>query len=136
MTAPADRHSRNPDSRIFQSGFRLALYYLECASSLYGLRTGDGARLIRTFWELRVDQSGLAFPSEHSAQHHRVWRPRTVLSGRAAQGHSAQLASAGIASIQGEGAWGSSGVVVSLMGNCQLLGTPASHSTTTALLCA
>lgn len=108
---------RNPDSRIvpeiLESGPYLSLY----ADSLYGLRTGDAARLIRKFWEVeslgrkwRFHQSTTARTAPFAGREH-------ILRWDSGNGALAQLAAEGIASIQGEAAWGHTGVVVSLMGD-------------------
>lgn len=107
----------NPDSRIVPevlgSGPLLAVH----ANSLYGLRTGDGARLIRKFWEVgavdarwRKHQSTTPVTRDFGGREHiLLWEHGTgVLS---------ELADQGIASLQGEGAWGRDGIVVSLMGD-------------------
>lgn len=108
---------RNPDSRIvpeiLESGPFLSLY----ADSLYGLRTGDAARLIRKFWEVeslgrnwRFHQSTTAKTAPFAGREH-------ILRWDSGDGALARLAAEGIASIQGEAAWGRAGVVVSLMGD-------------------
>ncbi|MCH8564626.1 BREX-1 system adenine-specific DNA-methyltransferase PglX [Nesterenkonia sp. LB17] len=108
---------RNPDSRIvpeiLESGPYLSLY----ADSLYGLRTGDAARLIRKFWEVeslggkwRFHQSTTARTTPFAGREH-------ILRWDNGDGALARLAGEGIASIQGEAAWGHAGVVVSLMGD-------------------
>jgi hypothetical protein len=109
--------NQNPDSRIvpeiLESGPYLSLY----ADSLYGLRTGDAARLIRKFWEVeslgdkwRFHQSTTAKTAPFAGREH-------ILRWDKGNGALARLAAEGIASIQGEAAWGHTGVVVSLMGD-------------------
>lgn len=107
----------NPDARIVPAALSSGPLLAELASSLYGLRTGDGARLIRTFWELervtadwRLHQSTTVRSRPFTGREH-------VLHWQRGRGVLAELASEGIASLQGEGAWGRAGVVVSLMGD-------------------
>lgn len=106
----------NPDARIVPEILASGPLLAESANSLYGLRTGDGARLIRMFWELpqvsdewRLHQGTTEQTVPFGGREH-------ILHWQAGKGALAELAKEGIASLQGEGAWGKSGVVVSLMG--------------------
>jgi hypothetical protein len=106
----------NPDARIVPEVLGAGPLLSRHAYSLYGLRTGDGARIIRQFWELdrvsngwRLHQSTTHATQDYGGREH-------VLLWEAGRGALHKLAATGIASIQGEGAWSKSGVVVSLMG--------------------
>lgn len=106
----------NPDARIVPEVLASGPLLKKYASSLYGLRTGDGARLIRYFWELpevtprwRFHQSTVQRTRPFAGREH-------ILLWDDGSGALSKLAEEGIASIQGEGAWGRLGVVVSLMG--------------------
>ncbi|OHU50417.1 hypothetical protein BKG83_22705 [Mycobacteroides chelonae] len=108
---------KNPDARIVPEILQHGPLLSAFANSLYGLRTGDAPRLIRKFWELaslgtewRLHQSTTATTSQFAGREH-------VLRWQAGNGVLARLAEEGVASIQGEAAWGQEGVVVSLMGD-------------------
>ncbi len=107
---------RNPDARIVPEVLAGGSLLSECANSLYGLRTGDGARLIRLFWELPSVTSDWRFHQGTTEQTQAFGGRGHILYWQSGSGVLAQLADEGIASLQGEGAWGRSGVVVSLMG--------------------
>jgi hypothetical protein len=107
----------NPDARIVPEVLGKGPLLSVHASSLYGLRTGDGARLIRKFWEIDVLR-------EKWRRHQSTTTTTRAFAGREhillwehGRGVLAELAEQGIASLQGEGAWGRAGVVVSLMGD-------------------
>ncbi len=107
----------NPDARIVAELLPSGPLLAEQASSLYGLRTGDGSRLIRNYWELdglgtewRLHQSTTDDSKDFSGR-------EGVLRWEHGRGALADLSASGIASLQGEGAWGHDGVAVSLMGD-------------------
>ncbi len=107
----------NPDARIVPEILGTGPLLSVHANSLYGLRTGDGARLIRKFWEVahvgepwRKHQSTTTVTRPFAGREH-------ILLWEHGDGALARLAEHGIASLQGEGAWGRAGVVVSLMGD-------------------
>lgn len=108
---------KNPDGRIVPELLPSGPMLAEKANSLYGLRTGDGARLIRKFWEIPAIGTAWRF-HQSTTVHSRMFAGREhILRWDDGQGALAQLAAEGIASLQGEAAWGHEGVVVSLMGN-------------------
>jgi hypothetical protein len=107
----------NPDARIVPHALATGPLLSEHANSLYGLRTGDGARLIRKFWELCEVPSGWRFHQSTTVGSRSFTGREHVLHWEDGRGVLAELAAEGIASLQGEGAWGRAGVVVSLMGD-------------------
>ncbi|MEJ7786848.1 MAG: DNA methyltransferase [Solirubrobacteraceae bacterium] len=107
----------NPDSRIVPELLGKGPLLAVQANSLYGLRTGDGARLIRKFWEVAsVDEQWRKHQSTTTATRNFAGREH-ILLWEQGTGVLAALADHGIASLQGEGAWGREGIVVSLMGD-------------------
>ncbi|GFM18353.1 uncharacterized protein PO1_contig-026-41 [Mycobacterium sp. PO1] len=107
----------NPDARILAVDLPSGPLMSEKASSLYGLRTGDGARLIRYFWELGSIGSEWRYHQGTTLETNHFSGRESVLFWESGDGVLAELAKAGIASLQGEGAWGKGGIVVSLMGD-------------------
>lgn len=106
----------NPDGRIVPEILATGPLLAEHANSLYGLRTGDGARLIRKFWELGTLGPEWRFHQSTTVESRMFAGREHILRWDNGQGALSELAADGIASLQGEAAWGHDGVVVSLMG--------------------
>jgi hypothetical protein len=105
---------RNPDCRIVTA--RLAEHPLleVCASAKQGIKTGDDPRYRRYFWELPLsDDSWSNFQSSVVGTRHYGGRS-SVLHWERGRG---TLAESAAARIQGQDAWGGSGVLVSQMGD-------------------
>lgn len=107
----------NPDARILAVDLPSGALMAERASSLYGLRTGDGARLIRYFWELGSIGGKWRYHQGTTLETKHFSGRESILFWEGGDGVLAELAKAGIASLQGEGAWGKRGIAVSLMGD-------------------
>ncbi|MEI8045247.1 MAG: SAM-dependent DNA methyltransferase, partial [Verrucomicrobiota bacterium] len=107
----------NPDARIVMEDVDSKNLFMAHADSRHGLRTADGFRFLRFFWELP------AFGKSWSPEQGTV--ERTIdFSGREqvvlwedGQGALREFADVGLASLQGGDAWGKQGVTVSLMGD-------------------
>ncbi len=108
---------RNPDSRIVPEVLDIGPLLSEQAKSLYGLRTSDGARLIRYFWEIAHLSRDWRFHQSTTVDSRMFSGREQVLYWQEGCGVLSRLAAKGAASLQGEGAWGRAGVVVSLMGD-------------------
>lgn len=106
----------NPDSRILLTRQATGPLLATFASSRYGLRTGDAARLIRKFWEQPTDDRWVFHQGPPDGSSPYTGR-QNVLRWENGGGPLLELAASGIASIQGGDAWNRSGVVVSLMGD-------------------
>ncbi len=105
----------NPDARVVLaarcSGELLSAY----AESRYGLRTADKERFVRYFPELPTLGSEWRFHQSSVDNTENFGGRECVLLWERGAGQLAEFASLGLASIQGEDAWGKNGVVVSLM---------------------
>jgi hypothetical protein len=106
---------KNPDARILLQAQGSGELLLASAESRYGLRTGDLERCARFWWEL--DQIGSRWrPLQGTVDTTTLYGGRErVLLWENGGGPLRELADLGIASIQGEEAWGRTGIAVSLM---------------------
>lgn len=107
---------RHPDARVVPEGVQSGQLLAAKAKSRYGLRSGDAPCLIRKFWEgpsasdvWRRHQSTVGETTEYGGRQHELRWDRS-------SGILHTLADHGIASLQGEDAWGKKGVAVSLTG--------------------
>jgi hypothetical protein len=106
----------NPDSRVVLAGAVPGELLLEIADSRHGIRTADGFRLLRAFWELPgFDSVWIPEQSTPEATQPFAGRDRAIRWDGGA-GPLKELAGLGLASLQGGDAWGKQGIVVSLMG--------------------
>jgi hypothetical protein len=106
----------NPDARIAFENVRAEKYLSSCADSRFGLRTSDGAQLIRTFWELSDFNQGDWRPHQSTVLDTTPFGGRTdFLKWEEGNGTLNALANLGLASLQGADAWGKQGIAVSLM---------------------
>ena len=106
----------NPDTRIVTEPMATARLLGTYTYSRTGTQTADNPRFVRLFWELDgVDRRGEPFQNTVAETSAYAGREKVLLweSGR---GDLAKYAHLGLASIQGQDAWGKKGVVVSLTG--------------------
>jgi len=106
----------NLDSRVTLQEHADTSLLSDLADSRYGLRTADGPRFIRCFWELSsldkdwsYHQSTVSETVLHGGREH-------VLLWEQGGGALQKFAERGLASLQGGDAWRKKGVTVSLMG--------------------
>jgi len=107
----------NPDCRIITESATTRSLLRAYAFSRTGTRTADNPRFVRFFWELdegdrkwETFQSTVAETSEYGGR-------EKLLLWESGRGNLAKYAKLGLASIQGQDAWGKKGVVVSLTGS-------------------
>ena len=107
----------NPDARVITESLIMTSLLSSYAYSRTGTRTADNPRFVRMFWELDilggrwdVFQSTVAKTSAYAGR-------EKVLLWQSGRGQLAEYARLGLASIQGQMAWGRKGVVVSLTGS-------------------
>ena len=107
----------NPDARIITESLVMTSLLGAYAYSRTGTRTADNPRFVRMFWELNgldgrweIFQSTVAETSEYAGR-------EKLLLWQSGRGELAEYAQLGLASIQGQGAWGKKGIVVSLTGS-------------------
>lgn len=116
---PQAEQLKNPDARVvftLSGGDFLKL----AADSRYGLRTGDGARLILKYWELdptaTLGKSALWRFQQSCVDRITEWGGKeSVFRWNDGGDPLATYFELGIASMQGMDAWGKDGIVVSLM---------------------
>lgn len=108
---------KNPDGRILLSEPHKGTLLSNYANSLWGLRTADNFRFLRKFWELnQVDSDWNYF--QGSVKESVLYGGREdIIFWQRGEGDLFQYASIGLASLQGQEAWGKQGVAVSLTGN-------------------
>jgi len=121
-TCPGDRFEQskqinNPDSRVVLADAQTTELLLNVADSRHGIRTADGARFLRTFWE-QLGFDGTWAPEQSTTE------VTTPFGGREhairwdhGSGDLREFADLGLASLQGGDAWGKQGISVSLMGH-------------------
>ncbi len=108
---------QNPDSRILP-GEPLPHSPLSLkAHSRYGLRTADAERFIARYWEVTGRRAGWRFHQSTVKYTVDFGGREQILRWEAGTGALSELAELGLASIQGQDAWGKTGVAVSLMGD-------------------
>ena len=107
----------NPDTRVITESLVMTSLLGAFAYSRTGTRTADNPRFVRMFWELNglggqwaVFQSTVAETSAYAGR-------EKVLLWQSGRGALAEYAQLGLASIQGQEAWGKKGIVVSLTGS-------------------
>ncbi|WP_291982548.1 SAM-dependent DNA methyltransferase [Candidatus Accumulibacter sp. ACC005] len=106
----------NPDARIVMEDIDSGRLLMALADSRHGLRTADGFRFLRFFWELPT--LGNSWSPEQGTVERTIdfsGREQIVLW-EGGQGALREFADVGLASLQGGDAWGKQGVTVSLMG--------------------
>jgi len=108
---------KNPDSRIVLVNREHHELLLELAESRYGLRTADSPRLIQCFWENNLSSKAWQFHQSTVSQSEAFGGREHVLSWQGGSGALSDFAELGLASLQGQDAWGRRGVSVSLMGS-------------------
>jgi hypothetical protein len=107
----------NPDARVILSELNSQNFLMIFADSRYGLRTADGFRFIRKFWEIPII-SHKWVPLQSTVKETLDYGGRDqILFWENGEGGLREFADIGLASLQGRDAWGKEGVVVSLMGN-------------------
>ncbi len=107
---------KNPDARIVLGNISSLEQLRRYADSRYGLRTGDGERLIKYFWEVADFANGdWRFHQSTVLKNEPFGGKSNILLWEHGEGGLHELASEGIASLQGGDAWGKKGVTVSLM---------------------
>lgn len=107
---------KNPDARIVLEERGHGDLLRKHAESRYGLRTGDGERLILCFWELPDCVGGEWNFHQGTVLKTEIYGGRSnILRWAHGKGALNELAKQGVASIQGGDAWGKKGVTVSLM---------------------
>jgi len=108
---------RNPDARIVMEELDAENLLMVFADSRYGLRTADGFRFLRSFWEIPCLE-GEWSPSQSTVEKTVDFGGREqVLLWEDGEGALREFADQGLASLQGGDAWGKQGVTVSLMGD-------------------
>lgn len=108
---------RNPDARIVMEELDAENIFMVFADSRYGLRTADGFRFLRSFWEIPCFQKGWS-PLQSTVEMTVDFGGREqVLFWENGGGALREFADHGLASLQGGDAWRKQGVTVSLMGN-------------------
>ena len=107
----------NPDTRVITESLVATSLLSAYANSRTGTRTADNPRFVRMFWELdglggqwETFQSTVAETSAYAGR-------EKVLLWQSGRGELAEYAKLGLASIQGQEAWGKKGIVVSLTGS-------------------
>ena len=107
---------KNPDARIVLGNISSLEQLRRYADSRYGLRTGDGERLIKYFWEVADFAKGdWRFHQSTVLKNEPFGGKSNILLWEHGAGGLHELASEGVASLQGGDAWGKRGVTVSLM---------------------
>jgi len=108
---------RNPDARIVMENLDVENVLMVFADSRYGLRTADGPRFLKSFWEIPSLKGGWS-PSQSTVERTIDFGGREqVLLWEDGSGALREFADQGLASLQGGDAWSRQGVAVSLMGN-------------------
>jgi len=105
----------NPDGRILLGEQTSMVLLKKYADSRYGLRTSDGQRLIRQFWEIDGNSAWVNHQGTVTSTTHFGGR-ESILKWDDGCGELQDLANAGLASIQGADAWTKQGIAVSLTG--------------------
>lgn len=106
----------NPDARIVLGDVSRLDQLRRYAESRYGLRTGDGERLIKRFWEVADFANGDWRFHQSTVQKLEAFGGKSnILLWEHGEGSLDELAREGVASLQGGDAWGKKGVTVSLM---------------------
>ncbi|MXZ22477.1 MAG: N-6 DNA methylase [Caldilineaceae bacterium SB0665_bin_25] len=107
----------NPDCRVITESTSTRSLLRAYAFSRTGTRTADNPRFVRFFWKLdggdrrwETFQSTVAETSEYGGR-------EKLLLWESGRGDLAEYAKLGLASIQGQDAWGKKGVVVRLTGS-------------------
>lgn len=107
---------KNPDNRVLLGHETDSELLSKFTESRYGLRTGDGERLITKFWEVSwMDASWIPHQSTVQKTAHFSGREHCLLWEHG-EGALGELADLGIASLQGADAWGKNGIAISLTG--------------------
>jgi hypothetical protein len=120
-TYPGDRFEQstqmdNPDSRVVLAEAPTSELLLNVASSRHGIRTADGPRFLRTFWEL-LGFDGAWAPEQSTTEVTVPFGGREhAIRCDHGMGDLREFADLGLASLQGGDAWGKQGISVSLMG--------------------
>jgi hypothetical protein len=108
---------RNPDARIVLQDVDTENLLMVYADSRHGLRTADGLRFLRSFWELPHFEGGWS-PEQGTVEQTVDFGGREqVVLWEDGQGALREFADQGLASLQGGDAWGKQGLTVSLMGD-------------------
>lgn len=102
----------NPDSRVLLDAHDSQQLLMTWADSRYGLRSGDSNRFIRRFWELK--ELGADWRLHQGTPNGPPYSGRESALRWSMDGGLHDYAALGIASLQGEDAWGRHGVVVKL----------------------
>jgi hypothetical protein len=108
---------RNSDARIVMQDFDTEDLLMVYADSRHGLRTADGFRFLRFFWEIPHLEGGWS-PEQGTVEKTIDFGGREqVVFWEDGQGSLREFADQGLASLQGGDAWGKQGLTVSLIGN-------------------
>lgn len=108
---------RNPDARIVLQDVDTENLLMVYANSRHGLRTADGFRFLRSFWELPHFEGGWS-PEQGTVEQTIDFGGREqVVLWEDGQGALREFADQGLASLQGGDAWGKQGLTVSLIGD-------------------
>jgi hypothetical protein len=107
----------HPDARLVLEKGSAGPFLKLLADSRWGLRTADNERFVRRIWELRAEEpSWIRF--QGSVRETELFGGRdSYLHWENGHGSLAEFARAGLASIQGQDAWGRHGIAVTLSGN-------------------
>ncbi|MGQ4661363.1 Eco57I restriction-modification methylase domain-containing protein [Lysobacter sp. F6437] len=107
---------KNPDARIVLGDVSCLDQLRRYADSRYGLRTGDGERLIKRFWEVANFANGDWRFHQSTVKNTEAFAGKSnIILWERGEGALRELAREGVASLQGGDAWGKKGVTVSLM---------------------
>ena len=109
--------NNNPDKRILISEITQGDLLSKYANSLWGFRTADNLRFLRKFWELSVKSKQWNY-FQGSVNNTQLFGGREdLIYWQEGKGDLFEYANIGLASIQGQAAWGKYGIAVSLTGN-------------------
>jgi hypothetical protein len=107
----------NPDARIVLQDVDTENLLMVYADSRHGLRTADGFRFLRSFWELPRLEARWS-PEQGTVEKTVDFGGREqVVLWEDGQGALREFADQGLASLQGGDVWGKQGLIVSLMGD-------------------
>lgn len=107
----------NPDCRIVIDELAEGTPLNSVFASRTGTRTGDNARILRCFWENWENADKFRFMQSVPEETALFGGRHLALLWESGAGALAELNELGIASIQGQDAWGKCGIAIGLMGS-------------------